>query len=467
MARVTQTNKPLSVNPLRVSQPMGAALAFLGLNRAIPLEHGAQGCTAFSKVFFTRHFREPIPFQTTAMDMVSTVMGSDERLWEAFATLTENHQPEIIGLITTGLAEMQGSDVQRVLRNFHREYGKQAPKIVAVNTPDTLGGLETGFALAVYALIDALIPDRPALPEAYRARQVNILASAMLTPADLEALRDWVERFDLQAVILPDLSDSLDGHLAAEGYSNLTTGGLSQAKLASMNTSLLTLVIGDSLNAAADLLHQRTGIPDVRFSGLSSISECDAFIQALADAAKRPVPATIIRQREQLMDALVDSYAALGGIRIAIGADGDQLIAFSHFLADTGALLVAAVTPCPTPQLALLPLEEVLVGDFEDLEDQARAAAAQILIGNSHALQSADRLKIPLIRAGFPQYDYYGASARQWVGYQGMRQLVFELANLRCAQDGGIPPYHSVLRQDFTQQPAAHLLDQPVRSLLS
>ncbi|MFD1692288.1 hypothetical protein ACFSHR_14515 [Azotobacter chroococcum] len=36
MARIVQTNKPLSVNPLRVSQPMGAALAFLGLARSLP-----------------------------------------------------------------------------------------------------------------------------------------------------------------------------------------------------------------------------------------------------------------------------------------------------------------------------------------------------------------------------------------------------------------------------------------------
>lgn len=467
MARIIQTNKPLTVNPLRVSQPMGAALAFLGLKRAIPLEHGAQGCTAFSKVFFTRHFREPIPLQTTAMDMVSSVMGSDERLAEALATLTENHQPEVIGLITTGLAEMQGSDIQRVLRGFQKCYGKQTPSIIAVNTPDTLGGLESGFALAVYALIDALIPEAPRLPDIYRARQVNVLASSMLTPADIEALRDWIESFGLQAIVLPDLSDSLDGHLAPEGYSNLTTGGLSRPALASMNASLLTLVIGHSLDKAADLLQARTGIPDVRFAGLSSLAECDAFIQALADASEQAVPARIVRQREQLLDALVDSYAALGDVRVALGADGDQLLALSHFLDDCGACLVTAVSPCHSPQLASLRVDEVIIGDFEDLEDHARAAGAQVLIGNSHAQQSATRLGVPLIRAGFPQYDYYGAAARQWVGYRGIRQLLFELANLRCAQGEGIQPYHARLRQDFSRTQATPLVEQPVRSALS
>lgn len=71
---IRKRNKALSVSPLKASQTIGAALAFLGFHRAIPMLHGAQGCTAFGKVFFVRHFREPIPLQTTAMDQISAVM---------------------------------------------------------------------------------------------------------------------------------------------------------------------------------------------------------------------------------------------------------------------------------------------------------------------------------------------------------------------------------------------------------
>jgi len=448
MARIVQTNKPLSVNPLRVSQPMGAALAFLGLARSLPLEHGAQGCTAFSKVFFTRHFREPIPLQTTALDMFSSVLGGDERLQEGLATVIDEHRPEVVGLVTTGLVEMQGADIRRVLRSFHAGRCESA-SVIAVNTPDTLGGLESGYALAVQAIIEALVPDA-VLPAAQRAhRQVNLLAGSMLTPADVEAIREWIEAFGLQAVILPDLADSLDGHLTPQGYSTLTSGGTSRQAIAAMGRSALTLVIGDSLASAADLLQARTGVPDLRLPGLTALADCDAFVQALADVSGRPVPARILRQREQLLDALVDSYVPVGGARIAIGADADQLVSLGRFLDDIGARLVAAVSPCRSAALEALNVEEVVVGDFEDLEERAREASAQLLIGNSHALQSAERLGIPLLRAGFPQYDHYGAAARLWVGYRGARQLLFELANLSAPRGAGIAPYHSPLRQDF------------------
>ena len=44
MAEIVRRNKPLSVSPLKTSQPLGPSLAVLGLDRAIPLLHGAQGC---------------------------------------------------------------------------------------------------------------------------------------------------------------------------------------------------------------------------------------------------------------------------------------------------------------------------------------------------------------------------------------------------------------------------------------
>ncbi|WP_462322768.1 nitrogenase component 1, partial [Halochromatium sp.] len=61
---IVKRNKALSVGPLKASSTLGATLAFLGMRRAIPMLHGSQGCTAFGKIFFIQHFREPMPMQT-------------------------------------------------------------------------------------------------------------------------------------------------------------------------------------------------------------------------------------------------------------------------------------------------------------------------------------------------------------------------------------------------------------------
>jgi hypothetical protein len=118
MAQILTPAKTLSVNPLKASQPIGASLAFLGLADCMPLEHGARGCASFNKLFFMRHFNEPIPLQTTAMDQRTTVLGADDSVVEALATICKKNQPKIVGRVTTGLSEMQGADVPRTVREF-------------------------------------------------------------------------------------------------------------------------------------------------------------------------------------------------------------------------------------------------------------------------------------------------------------------------------------------------------------
>lgn len=75
MSKVMVSEKPVAIKPLKLSQPLGAALAFLGVKGAIPLFHGSQGCTAFAKVMLVRHYREAIPLATTALSEVSTILG--------------------------------------------------------------------------------------------------------------------------------------------------------------------------------------------------------------------------------------------------------------------------------------------------------------------------------------------------------------------------------------------------------
>ncbi len=451
MAEIIHTKKALAVNPLKVSQPVGASLAFLGLNRCLPLMHGSQGCTAFGKVFFVRHFREPIPLQTTAMDQVSTIMGAEENIVEALRTLSEKSKPDIIGLVTTGLSETQGTDIRRALKEFrtsHPEFAHVA--VVPVNTPDYLGCLESGYALAIESLIDTLVPESRCAGK--RPKQVNVLASAMLTPGDIEVIREWIEAFGLRAIVLPDIGDSLDGHLIAAETSALTIGGTPRSEIGIMGESTATLVVGPSLAKAADILHRRTGVPDYRFDGLMGLDDCDALTQALADISGNPVPARIERQRAQLQDAMVDCHFMLGFARVALAADPDLLGMHVRFLSSMGADIVVAVSPHKHDSLASLAILQVIVGDLEDMEQAAQANAAQLIIANSHAAETASRLGRPLLRAGFPQYDQVGGYARAWVGYRGTRQALFDIANLMLGQHHELEPYRSIYWHDERDQ---------------
>jgi nitrogenase molybdenum-iron protein NifN len=451
MTEILKRSKALSVSPLKASQTIGAALAFLGFHRSIPMLHGSQGCTAFGKVFFVRHFREPIPLQTTAIEQISAVMGSGENVVQGLATLAGKHAPDLIGLPTTALSETQGSDVELAVKEFraaHPEF--DAVPVVPVNAPDFSGSMEGGYAAATQAIIEGLVPaaEEAGTRPGRRRHQVNVLAGSALTPGDIEALKELIEGFGLRPLVLPDLSDSLDGHLVDADFSPLTVGGTSVSELAHLGDAIGTLVIGASMYPAADVLTRRTGVPDRRFDHLMGLEANDELIEVLHDLSGTPVPERIERQRSQLQDTMLDTHFMLGMARFALAGEADLLQGFSQLLASMGAETVAAVAPANAPVLKRLATETVKIGDLEDLEGMARAAGAEVLIGNSHALASARRLGLPLIRAGFPQYDHLGGYQRTWIGYRGTRQTLFELANtLVELEKGEIHPYRSIYAQ--------------------
>ncbi|MGI1670187.1 MAG: nitrogenase iron-molybdenum cofactor biosynthesis protein NifN [Neptuniibacter sp.] len=453
MATLNKRKKALSVNPLKASQTMGATLAFLGFSNAMPLMHGSQGCTAFAKVFFVRHFREPIPLQTTAMDQVSSVMGADENVVEALKTISEKQKPAIIGVCSTGLAETQGCDMNLAIHEFRKRYPEhEKVAVVKVNVPDFSGCFETGYASATAAIIDQLI--EPSERSGLRAKQVNILCGSHLTPGDLEFVIDTVESFGLRPLLIPDLSRSLDGHLPNEEFSSLTTGGLTMDELSIAAESRMTLVVGSSLETAAKKLNDKTGVPYTAFPHLHTMTEVDRWLMTLSDLSGMPVPNRWRRQRRQLQDAMLDTHFMLGQLRVAIAADPDLLLAMHDLVVSMGGEVVAAVSPDKGPALKQIALETVQKGDLQDLEQLALENKAEFVIGNSHLAECSERLHLPHLRAGFPQYDHLGGFNRVWVGYRGIQQALFDIANMRVAQHEEISPYYSVYSQKREEERA-------------
>ena len=464
MADIIRRSKALAVRPLKTSPTVGAALAFLGIRRAIPLLHGSQGCSAFSKIVLIQHFREPMPLQTTAMDQVSTIMGADENVVEALVTVCTKAAPDLIGIPTTGLAETQGSDVGRAIKDFRSRYPEWARiAVVPVNTPDYGGSLESGYARAVQALIETLMSDgmgvhRPRLHRNGRWR-VNVLAGSFLTPGDLEALSALIEAFGLHPVVLPDLADSLDGHLGFEDFSPMTVGGTPLGELKRLGDAIATLVIGPSLYRAAAFLRTQTGVPEFRFEHLFGLDATDQLVSVLKALSGRAVPRRLERQRAQLQDAMLDTHFVLGNRRVAVALDPDHLNAVSQLLASIGAVTVTAIAPAYTPVLEGILTPTVKLGDLEDLASLARARGVELLISNSHAAETASDLGVPLFRTGFPLFDWFGSGSQSFIGYRGTRALLFELANLLNSRGSqGVPPYRSRYAQkpEYRREDLAH-----------
>jgi nitrogenase molybdenum-cofactor synthesis protein NifE len=423
-SRAKVPSKAATVNPQKNSPALGATLAYLGVDRMLGLLHGAQGCSTFIRLQLSRHFKESIALNSTAMSEDAAIFGGWENLQAGIHRVVEKFRPGVVGVMTSGLTETMGDDVRSAIVRFREKHPEHAAvPVLWASTPDYCGSLEEGYAAAVEAIVGTLAEGGEKIPG-----QVNLLPGAHLTPADVEELKGMLEAFGLTVLAIPDAANALDGHIDEE-VSPLSTGGIPVEAIRRAGRSVATIYVGDSLARAARRLEAAFGVPAHGFTSATGLPEVDALAAALSAISGRPVPEKLRRWRSRLMDAMVDSHYQLGGKRVAVALEADHLKAMVRFLAGMGCEVQAAIAATRTRGLDALPAERVLVGDLEDLEEAARGA--DLLVANSNGRQAAAKAGVKAhLRAGLPVFDRLGAHQKVSVGYRGTLNLVFEVANL-------------------------------------
>ena len=294
MARVVASGRRAAIDPLKHSQPLGGALVFLGLARAMPVLHGSQGCASFAKALMTRHFGEPVPLQTTAVAEVTAVIGAGESLVAALEAIRARQHPDVIGVLTTGLTKVSGEDVAGELRSYLAGARRRGAADRRGVHPDFRGGLSDGWASALEAVVTVVPLDAPPARDPGEQAEppgpepLAVLAGPSLTAVDIEELTALVRGFGLDPVVVPDLSGSLDGHL--DGWSPLTTGGTMIAGLRRLGAAGAIVVAGATAAAAGEALAARTGADVIRCDHLSGLAAVDALVTELMERTGEPAP---------------------------------------------------------------------------------------------------------------------------------------------------------------------------------
>ncbi len=419
-SKLRTQNSELRINPLKHSPAIGAAMALQGIDGALPIIHGAQGCTFLGKVLLTKHFREPIALASSKLFVEEVVMGSEEKLSAVIDGFIEKNGPALVGVLTSGLSEVKGDDVKTVVRSQEsgvRSNGART-NIINIATPDYDGGLELGYARAVEAIVGIAdfglrISD---------LKQITVLAGSQLTPGDITEIREIIADFGMSAVILPDLS-ALDG--SRQGVSPLAIGGTSMEDVRRMGQSDLTIALGMSMEPAARLLQQKFGIGYRVFESVAGLADSDRLLETLSALSGKPVPARQERQRRILQDAMRDAHFFFGGKKICLALEPDLAAQASKWLDEMGAAPELAVIPTLSPAADHIRARDVRIGDLFTI-----AGDFDLLIASSHGVGTAKRLGIPLYEMGFPVYKSLGYTSKVLVGYRGTTTLINEVGSL-------------------------------------
>ena len=406
-----------TIDALKNAPSLGAALALQGVDRAIPVLHAAQGCSFLGKVLALRHYSDPLALSTTKLFTEDVVMGSDEAAANVLRALEKASHPDVIALVSGGLAEVKGDDVDALVRSLDSELHA---RVLAVHAPDYRGGIEEGYLAAVRAIV-SLAEDRsrPGTPD---PRRITVLAGAHLSPADVLEMRDITEAFGLEAVMVPDLS-ALDG--SRQGLSALASGGVTVGRLRELSASAHTVVIGSSLEPAARDLRARFETPYTVIDAATGLSGTDLLLTTLTLLSGSPMPERFERDRRVLVDAMRDAHLRVSGKRIALALEPDHAAGLAVILDEMAARPVCAVVPTASSVTRRIHADEVVVGDFASVP-----AGIDLLVAGSHGRRTARVLGVPIFETGFPRFEVFGASRQLTVGYRGATAVVDAIANL-------------------------------------
>ncbi len=429
-----------TANPCHQCRPLGAMVAFQGIEGCVPFLHGSQGCATYMRRYLISHFREPVDIASSSVSEKEAVWGGGPALRTGLRNVSEKYGATLVGVATTCLTETTGEDLGMLLHEWRKEIAEnpltvREPKIVTTPCPSYDGTHMDGFHAAVRSLTEQCA--QTTAPHGKVA-----VFPGFVSPADLRHLREIFAAFELNPTLVPDYADRLDGPALAEAGS-ITEGGTTAEELASLPGSTAAIQMGktltDSLSGAA-YLESQWQVPR-RILGLPiGLRETDALFALLEELSGRETPRAWQAERGRLIDGFVDAHKYLSGRTAVVFGDEDLAIGLVAFLTEIGLKTTLVVSGGKSGKLAQgvervtqsfleNPPRILSDADFRDMEDCLESQTADLFIGHSKGYKLTRRRDVPLVRVGFPLHDRFGGQRILHLGWRGALSLLDTIVN--------------------------------------
>lgn len=431
----------LNVNPCKMCMPMGAVTAFYGIKKCMSILHGSQGCSTYIRRHMATHYNEPVDIASSSLTEEGTVYGGEQNLINGLKNLIKVYEPEVIAVETTCLAETIGEDIIRIIDKFYKENPEYKDiTIIPVPSAGYAGTQFEGYMKALYQLVKHVEMDTT------KHNKVNVVTST-LSPADTRYLKELLNSYSVDYILLPDLSENLDGIYKPQ-YEKLPSKGTDIEDVKKMAGASLTIEISSFTEdnpSVAEYLYETYGVPYKKCNLPVSLRDNDSLLRLLGEITRKDTPEHLMLQRGRFLDAMVDAHKYNGEARAAIYGEPDFVYSTVRLCAENGIMPLIAATGSKCRNLkSMLEAEIKEVADsyfieeykilddvdFQTIEEYARELGVNVLIGNSDGRRIAEKLGIDLVRRSFPIHDRVGGQRLKTLGYEGALSFLDEISNV-------------------------------------
>ncbi|WP_143316681.1 nitrogenase cofactor biosynthesis protein NifB [Clostridium sp. HBUAS56017] len=432
--------KNLTVNPCKMCMPMGAVNALYGIKGAMTILHGSQGCSTYIRRHMATHYNEPIDIASSSLTEQGTVYGGEKNLIIGLENLIKLYNPKVIGIATTCLAETIGEDIVRISKTFKETHSESNVELIPISSPGYGGTQYDGFCRALRAVVENLDLDDT------KNQKINIVTS-LISPADTRKLKEILNSFNIDYILLPDISENLDG-VHKINYERLPSHGTSIEEIKMMAGARATIEIFSFVNdenSVGKYLEDNFGVENYKVNIPRGLRDTDKFLEVLSKVSGNPIPEKYRDQRGRYLDAMIDSHKYNSEGRAVIYGEPDFVYSTSRMCLENGVMpvVIASGEKCPSlkekleeevrelgSRLFVHKYKIIDEADFKDIEKYSVDFEANVMIGNSDGRRIEEKHNIPLVRAAFPIHDRVGGQRIMSIGYEGSLNLGDEIANV-------------------------------------
>jgi len=442
------SREALTVNPAKACQPLGAVLCALGFEKTLPYVHGSQGCVAYFRTYFNRHFKEPIACVSDSMTEDAAVFGGQKNMNSGLENAKALYNPDIIAVSTTCMAEVIGDDLNAFIGNAKNDgrVPKEFPTPFA-HTPSFVGSHTTGWdnmfeGMARFFTLNYMEGKEPG-----SNGKINIIPGFETYLGNFRVIKRMLNEMEVDYSFLSDPEEVLD--TPADGKFRMFAGGTTQDEIKDAPNAITTFTLQPwqlekSKKFIETTWHQQ--IP--KLSIPMGLGWTDEFLMKMSEITGQPIPESLEKERGRLVDMMTDSHAWLHGKRYALWGDPDFVMGMSKFLLELGAepihilanngnkrwrkAMVSMLEQSPYGQNSQVHVSK----DLWHMRSLVFTDKPDFMIGNSYGkfiqrdtITKGKEFEVPLIRIGFPIFDRHHLHRDTTLGYEGGMHILKTLVN--------------------------------------
>ena len=424
----------LTINPAKACQPLGAVFAAVGFEKTLPFVHGSQGCVAYYRSHFSRHFKEPTSCVSSSMTEDAAVFGGLANMIDGLANSYNMYKPKMIAVSTTCMAEVIGDDLNAFIKGAKEKGSVPADfDVPFAHTPAFVGSHVTGFDNVVKGILehfwDGKAKTAPVL-ERKPNDKINFIGG--FDGYSVGNQREVKRIFDLMGVdytFICDNSDVFD--TPTDGQFRMYDGGTTLEETANALHAKGTISMQEFSTEKTLSFIKNHGQEVAAFNHPIGVTATDKFLMEVSRMSGKPIPEALAKERGRLVDAIADSSAHIHGKKFAIYGDPDLTLGLAGFLLELGAEPVHVLATNGS-HLWKERMETLFASspfgknchcypgkDLWHMRSLLFTEPVDFIIGDTYGKYLERDTGTPLIRIGFPIFDRHHHHRYPVWGYQG------------------------------------------------